>query len=155
MDCIWLQKFNICFDTSRCELDTSHINIIKHYSDPSRMALQHVHLYVVERLFSDVMTLPTALNSWYEVLWFLITILTCIMCDWEYSIDCWYRVWIFYGKISTVSVDLFKFYVSLNDIWQCQVKSKNKFLMLFHLFVQVKLVSSTNKSTLMAKWRKI
>ena len=73
----------------------------------------------------------------------------------ENILDCWYRVWIFYGIISTESVDLFKFYVSLNDIWQCQVKSKNKFLMLFHLFVQVKLVSSTNKSTLMVKWRKI
>ena len=32
------------------------------------MALQAVHLYVVERLLSVVMTLPTAPNSWYEVL---------------------------------------------------------------------------------------
>ena len=123
---------------------------------PSRMSLRNVHLYVVERLLSDVMTLPIYRPEF--LVWS-----TIIPGDdthmhhavIENILDCWYRVWIFYGKISTVSVDLFKFYVSLNDIWQCQVKSKNKFLMLFHLFVQVKLVSSTNKSTLMVKWRKM
>ena len=90
-------------------------------------------------------------NSWW---WY--SHASCCDCVIENILDCWYRVWVFYGIISTECFDLFdKFYIFLNDICQCQVKSKNNFLMLFHLFVQVWLVSSTNKSTLLVKWRKI